>query len=69
MTTNHNLLYTQAQAKLASRPIGIFRLNDLVDNPPANLGRRFRQDVVVNERYPKVKRVGEDEQSVIYEKF
>ncbi|MEX1031711.1 MAG: hypothetical protein WDZ91_16925 [Paenibacillaceae bacterium] len=69
MTTNHNLLYTQAQAKLASRSIGRFRLTDLVDNPPANLGRRFRNDVVVNNRYPNVKRVEADGQSVIYEKF
>ncbi|APQ08121.1 TPA_asm: hypothetical protein GYO74_14095 [Listeria monocytogenes] len=67
--TNHNVLYTQAQTKLAARPIGRFRLSDLVDNPPANLGKKFRNDVVVNKRYSNVKRVGADGQSVIYEKF
>ena len=46
--TNHNVLYAQAQIKLAARPIGKFRLTDLVDNPPANLGKKFRNDVVVN---------------------
>ncbi len=67
--TNHNVLYTQAQTKLAARPIGRFMLSDLLDNPPANLGKKFRNDVVVNKRYPNVKRVGADGQSVIYEKF
>ena len=67
--TNHNVLYTQAQTKLAARPNGRFRLADLVDNPPANLGKRFRNDVVMNKMYPNVKRVDVDEQSVIYEKF
>lgn len=67
--TNHRALYTQAQAKLASRPLGEFRLNDLVDNPPARLGREFRDDVVQNNRYPNVRRVRADTQSIIYEKF
>ena len=67
--TNHNVLYTQAQTKLATRPIGRFRLSDLVDNPPANLGKKFRNDVVVIKKYPNVKRVGADGQSIIYEKF
>ena len=67
--TNHNVLYAQAQIKLAARPIGRFRLTDLVDNPPANLGKKFRNDVVVNKLYPNIKRIGVDGQSVIYEKF
>ena len=67
--TNHNVLYAQAQIKLAARPIGKFRLTDLVDNPPANLGKKFRNDVVVNKLYPNIKRIGVDGQSVIYEKF
>lgn len=67
--TDHKTLYTVAQIKLAARPIGRFRLTDLIDNPPANLGRKFRDDVVVNKLYPNIKRVDVDEQSVIYEKF
>ncbi len=67
--TNHKILYTQAQTELAARPNGLFRLTDLVDNPPANLGRKFRNDVVINKLYPNVRRIGTDEQSVIYEKF
>ena len=67
--TDHKTLYTVSQIKLAARPIGRFRLTDLIDNPPANLGRKFRDDVVVNKLYPNIKRVDVDEQSVIYEKF
>lgn len=67
--TNHNVLNAQISNKIVTLPIGPFRLTDLVDNPPANLGRVFRYDVVVKKRYPNVKRVGADEQSVIYEKL
>ena len=67
--TNHQLLYKQAQMKLATLPIGKFRITDIIDNPPANLGRRFRDDVVIYKIYPNVKRIDADRQSVIYEKF
>jgi len=67
--TNHKLLYAQAQNKLLTIPIGKFRFRDICDNPPANLGRVFRDDVVVNKSYPNIKRVGADNQSVIYEKI
>lgn len=67
--TNHGLLYAQAQSKLKTIPVGsFFRLSDIVDNPPANLGRIFRNDVL-KKRYPNVKRVSADERSVIYEKL
>lgn len=66
--TNHKLLYVQAQSKLLTIPTGPFRLSDLVDNPPANLGRIFGTDVL-RRRYPNVKRVGVDERSAIYEKL
>ena len=67
--TNYKVLYGQAQAKLAIMPTGKFRLNDLVDNPPARLGRQFRDDVVLNNIYPNVRRICADAQSVIYEKY
>jgi len=67
--TNHNVLYAQAQIKLLAIPIGKFRFTDICDNPPANLGRIFRDDVVVNKKYTNIRRVGADNQSVIYEKF
>lgn len=67
--TNHKLLYVQAQTKLVILPTGEFRFTDICDNPPTSLGRVFRDDVVVNKIYPNIRRVGADEQSVIYEKF
>lgn len=62
------MLKAQIPNRIATLPNGPFRLTDLIDNPPANLGRTFRNDVV-NNRYSNVKRVGTDNQSVIYEKF
>jgi len=67
--TNHKLLYAQAQTKLVILPTGEFRFSDICDNPPAGLGHVFRDDVVVNKRYPNIRRVGADEHSVIYEKL
>lgn len=67
--TNHSVLYQQAVANLAKISNGKFRLTDLVDNPPANLGRKFRNEVVVYKRFLNVRRVGADSQSIIYEKF
>ncbi len=67
--TNHSVLNAQIPSKIAILPIGPFRVTDLVDNPPANLGRTFRNDVVVYKKYPNIKRVGADNQSVIYEKI
>lgn len=67
--TNHSALYQHAVANLATITNGRFRLTDLVDNPPANLGRKFRNAVVVHKRFPNIRRVGADSQSIIYEKF
>ncbi len=67
--TNHRALYAQAIQKLGLMPKGIFRFNDLCDNPPANLGRVFRDDMVIRKLYPNVRRIGADKQSVLYEKF
>jgi|GEM_PF-2547368 hypothetical protein len=67
--TNHTALYEQAKIKLAKLPAGKFRLADICDNPPANLGRVFRNDVVVKKIYPDIRRIGVDDQSVIYEKL
>ena len=67
--TNYKLLYSEIEMKLKSTPLGIFRLADLIDNPPAKLGRDFRDAVVLKNRYPNIKRVGADRRSVIYEKF
>ncbi len=67
--TNHSVLYLQAQQNLIKLPKGRFRLRDICDNPPANLGRVFRNDVVTKKMYPNVKRIGADRQSVLYEKF
>ena len=67
--TNHDALYAKAQINLTNRKIGKFRLSDLIDNPPAALGRKFRNDVVIFKKYPNVRRIGVDAQSVIYEKF
>ncbi len=35
----------------------------------ANLGRKFRNEVVVYKSFPNIRRVGADSQSIIYEKF
>ncbi len=67
--TNYSVLYAQVQKNLASRPKGVFRLADICDNPPAGLGRCFRNDVVLYKKFPDVKRIGTDERSVLYEKF
>jgi hypothetical protein len=67
--TNHSVLYKQAQTKLATLPNGMFRLADIIDNPPAHLGVRFRHDIVVKKLYSNIKRSGVDTQSIIYEKF
>ncbi len=67
--TNHHVLSAQIPSKLAALPIGPFRLNDIFDNPPARLGRTFRDDVVIYKKYPNIKRSDADEQSLIYEKL
>jgi len=67
IVTDHDTLYAKAQINLIN--IGKFRLSDLIDNPPAVLGRKFRNDVVIFKKYPNVRRMGVDAQSVIYEKF
>lgn len=66
--TNYNALYVQAQQNLSSLPVGNFRIADICDNPPAGLGRRFREDVDKGV-YPNVKFVRYDERSDIYEKI
>jgi len=69
IVTDHDTLYAKAQINLINIGIGKFRLSDLIDNPPAVLGRKFRNDVVIFKKYPNVRRMGVDAQSVIYEKF
>lgn len=66
--TNYNALYVQAQQKLSGLSAGEFRFADICDNPPAELGRRFREDVDKGV-YPNVKFVRYDERSDIYEKI
>lgn len=66
--TNYNALYVQAQQNLLSLPVGNFRFADICDNPPAGLGRRFREDVDKGV-YSNVKFVRYDERSDIYEKI
>jgi hypothetical protein len=41
-------LYNQALANISSRPIGLFKLNELLDNPPALLGVWLYEDVANN---------------------
>lgn len=67
--TNYSVLYARAQKNLTSRPEGVFRFADICDDPPAGLGRRFRNDVVRYKKFPNVRRIGADERSVLYEKF
>ncbi|MCB6993432.1 hypothetical protein LI177_08060 [bacterium 210820-DFI.6.37] len=67
--TNHDTLYVEVEKNLAARGPGRFRLTDLCNNPPARLGRRFRDDVVIHKKFPDVRRVTADRQSIIYEKF
>ncbi len=66
--TNYNALYVQVKKNLSNLPLGEFRLADICNNPPAGLGKRFREDVGKGV-YPGVKFVRYDERSDIYEKI
>lgn len=67
--TNYNSLYQNALQNLSVRPAGTFRFTDICDNPPARLGRRFRDDIVIHNAYPNVRCIGVDARSLLYEKF
>lgn len=66
--TNYDALYVQAKKNLSGLSLGEFRFADICDNPPAGLGRRFREDVEKGV-YPNVKFAHYDERSDIYEKM
>lgn len=66
--TNYKSLMQEAIKKLAVIKKGTtFRLTDLVDNPPACLGKIFHQEVVLG-KISNVIFVGFDNQSDIYSK-
>lgn len=66
--TSFDRLYEKVVEGVEDLGKGLFRLADIIPNPPAVMGRKFRDDVVKRNRFKGVKRVGADEQSVIYEK-
>ena len=66
--TNYNALYVLAKQKLSGLSVGEFRFADICNNPPAGLGRRFREDVDKGV-YPNVKFVRYNKRSDIYEKI
>lgn len=68
MATNHNALYGIAKSNLATRSAGYFRVADICDNPPCQLGKRFAVDVKRG-LYTDVKYVKTDRRSAIYEKL
>ena len=65
--TNYQTLYREIPARLNALPEGPFRLSDICDNPPAGLGRIFRNDVIAG-KFSGIRRIDADERSVIYEK-
>lgn len=66
--TDFHALYKDVPGRLEKLPKGYFRFSDLCDNPPAGLGRIFRNDVAAG-RFSGVRRVGADCRSVVYEKY
>lgn len=68
--TNYQALYSQLISRMNARPIGTFKITDLINNPPGKLGVMLYTDVVKRKKYSNIRYKGKDVNNVnIYEKF
>ena len=66
---NTHKFLDEIEKELNKLPIGTFRLRDICRTPQAHLGHIFRDEIVRKKRFPNVKRIGRDKESIIYKKF